>query len=335
MRVLFCFTLLVLSVLLVSGWSDASGAVTACVSVRSLPKDSAIRLAAASTLVGSIGMYLINPAIAQTFFDAVDLGENSSRAMLSLCTSLLATVLWSAVTRAFGLPTSESHALVSAMSGSAVAATGRISAIHTAAWGRILCGLALSILLSFFLGLLCDRTLRVILAKRNRRRALSRFGRSQRFSACWSAAMTGAQDCQKFMGVYLLGLSLCNIRGDTARPLLPSLLLLCAAVMAMGTMLGSSHVIKKLGRDMVSLEAHDYSAAGAASTAVLTLCTCLGLPASITHTRASAFVGAGAWRRSRVNLRVVFQVFGAWVLTFPICALLGYLLTLALLIPFG
>lgn len=147
--------------------------------------------------------------------------------------------------------------------------------------------------------------------------------------------MTGAQDCQKFMGVYLLGLSMCGIGSAESSPLLPSVLLLSASVMAMGTMLGSSHVIKKLGRDMASLDAPDYSAAGAASTLVLTLCTCLGLPASIAHTRASAFVGAGARRRHSVNVRVVLQILLAWLLTFPICALLGLVLTLGLLIPFG
>ena len=332
---LFCFTLLVLSVLLISGWSDASGAVTACVSVRSLPEENALRLAAASTLVGSVVMFLINPAIVQTFYGAVDLGEDATRAMISLCAALLTTVLWSGATRAFGLPTSESHALVSAMSGAAVAATGRITVIHTNAWGRILLGFTISVFCPFFLGFLCNRTLHALLSKRNRRRALSRFGRSQRFSACWSAAMTGAQDCQKFMGVYLLGLSMCGIGTESTLSLLPSLLLLSAAVMSMGTMLGSSHVIKKLGRDMVSLDAPDYSAAGAASTAVLTLCTCLGLPASITHTRTSAFVGAGARKRRHINLHVVFQVLGTWILTFPICALFGFLLTLGFLIPFG
>ena len=146
--------------------------------------------------------------------------------------------------------------------------------------------------------------------------------------------MTGAQDCQKFMGVYLLGLSMCGIGATSGRALRISVLLLSAAVMTMGTMLGSSHVIKKLGRDMAALDAPDYSAAGAASTAVMTLCTCLGLPASIAHTRTSAFMGAGARRRRSMDLRVVLQILCAWILTFPICAILGFLLTLGLLIPF-
>ena len=55
----------------------------------------------------------------------------------------------------------------------------------------------------------------------------------------------------------------------------------------------------------------------------------------ITHTRAAAFVGAGARKRRHVDLRIVLQIFGAWLLTFPICALLGFLLTLGLLVPFG
>lgn len=332
---LFFFTLLILSVILISGWSDASGAVTACVSVRSLPEENAIRLAAACTLVGSISMFLVNPSIAETFYGAVDLGRDSTRAMLSLCAALLSTVIWSGSTRLLALPTSESHALVSAMSGAAVAATGRLTVLRGGAWLRILFGLAVSILLPFLLATLLNRLLHAALAKKNRRLALSRFGRSQRLSACWSAAMTSAQDCQKFTGVYLLGLSMCGIGAAESTLLLPSVPLLAAVVMTMGTMLGSSHVIKKLGRDMASLDAPDYSAAGAASTMVLTLCTCLGLPASISHTRTSAFVGAGVGRRHTINVRVVLEILAAWLLTFPICALLGFLLTAALLIPFA
>ena len=322
---IFWFTLLILAVILISGWSDAAGAVTACVSVRSLPRENAIRLAAVSTFCGSVIMTLINPAIAKTFYHAADFGDDPSRALGALCAALCAAVLWSGATRAVGFPTSESHALISGMSGAALAAKGDLSAIHVGEWLRILLGFAVSVLFPLLLGLLFNRILHAFLAQKNRRRTLSRFQRSQRTSACWNAAMTGAQDCQKFMGVYLLGLSLYG--GETSRfssvPL--SVLFLCAAVMAMGTMLGSAHVIKKVGRDMVTLDAPDYSAAGAASTTVMTLCTTLGLPASITQTRASGFVGAALGQKRAVNARVAFQILMAWLLTFPVCVLLGFL----------
>lgn len=325
---IFWFTLLILAVILISGWSDAAGAITPCVSVRSLPQENAIRLAAISTFCGSVIMTLINPAIAKTFYLAADFGDDPDRALTALCAALCAAVLWSGTTRAIGFPTSETHALISGMGGAALAAKGDLSAIHIGEWLRILLGFALSVLSPLLLGFLFTRILRAMLAKRNRRRALSRFQRAQRTSACWNAAMTGAQDCQKFMGVYLLGLSLYGAEVSVSRfssiPL--STLFICAAVMALGTMLGSAHVIKKVGRDMVALEAPDYSAAGAASTAVMTLCTALGLPASIIQIRASAFVGAGMCQKRGVKLRVALQILVAWLLTFPVCALLGFLL---------
>ena len=322
---IFWFTLLVLSVILISGWSDASGAVTACVSVRSLPPEHAMRLAALCTFLGSVLMTLLNPAIALTFFGIADFGNQSSCALLALCASLFTTVLWSGSTRALGIPTSESHALISGMSGAALAITGRLSSIHLDQWFRILLGLLISILAPFFLGFLCNRILHALLAKKNRRSVLSYFQRSQRFSACWNAALTGAQDCQKFMGVYMLGLSMCQSEASLPQSVPLSVLLLCAVVMAMGTMLGSTHVIKKVGADMVSLDASSYSAAGAASTAVMTACTLFGLPASITHSRISAFVGAGSAQRRSVDWRVARQMLVTWLLTFPICALLGFL----------
>ncbi len=325
---IFWFTLLILAVILISGWSDAAGAVTACVSVRSLPRENAIRLAAVSTFCGSVIMTLINPAIAKTFYLAADFGDDPDRALTALCAALCAAVIWSGATRAVGIPTSETHALISGMSGAALAAKGDLSAVHVGEWLRILLGFAVSVLFPLFLGFLCNRILRAILAQKNRRRALSRFQKAQRTSACWNAAMTGAQDCQKFMGVYLLGLSLYGTEATVSRfssvPI--SVLVLCAAVMSMGTMLGSAHVIKKVGGDMVALEAPDYGAAGAASTAVMTLCTALGLPASITQTRASAFVGAAMCHKRGVNVRVAFQILTAWLLTFPVCTILGFLL---------
>ena len=328
---IFWFTLLMLSVILISGWTDAAGAVTACVSVRSLPKEKALRLAAISTFLGSLLLTILNPAIAVTFYGIADFGHDSARALAALCAALCATVLWSGGTRALGIPTSEGHALVSGMSGAALASTGTLSSIHTDEWLRILLGCLLSVMLPISLSFLFNRILRAFLAEKNRRSTLSYFQRSQRFSACWNAALTGAQDCQKFMGVYMIGLSMLGeeTRQFSRVPL--SVILLSAGVMAMGTMLGSTHVIKKVGRDMASLDAPSYSAAGVASTLAMTLCTCVGLPASITHTRASAFVGAGLCQKHTVNLRVALQILWSWLLTFPACAALGFLFCHALM----
>jgi len=52
----------------------------------------------------------------------------------------------------------------------------------------------------------------------------------------------------------------------------------------------------------------------------------LGIPLSTTHTINTAIMGAGASKRlSAVRWGVVGEVVAAWILTFPVCAAVGWL----------
>ena len=79
---------------------------------------------------------------------------------------------------------------------------------------------------------------------------------------------------------------------------------------------------------MVHLEPWQGFAADAAGSGVLLAATALGLPVSTTHTKTMALLGVGAARRfSAVRLAVARDLAAAWVLTFPGCGLLSFLLT--------
>jgi len=55
--------------------------------------------------------------------------------------------------------------------------------------------------------------------------------------------------------------------------------------------------------------------------------TVLGIPLSTTNAKGTAIMGAAASKRlSNVNWGVVKEMFMAWILTFPACALIGYLM---------
>lgn len=78
---------------------------------------------------------------------------------------------------------------------------------------------------------------------------------------------------------------------------------------------------------MVKLEKYQGFAADTAAGACLLFSTLTGIPISTTHTKTTAIMGVGMAKRiSNVNWAVVREMVMAWVLTFPGCILIGYLM---------
>ena len=144
------------------------------------------------------------------------------------------------------------------------------------------------------------------------------------------AFMHGAQDGQKFMGVFLLGVFLSQGRSDVTSFAIPVwLMVLCSVVMALGTSIGGYRIIKSVGMDMVKLEKYQGFSADLAGAACLMISSFSGLPVSTTHTKTTAIMGVGAARRmSSVNWGVVREMMLAWILTFPGCGIIGYLMSI-------
>ena len=322
------FTVLILLVILVNGWTDAPNAIAGCVSTRSMSPEGALCLSAVCNFLGSVGMAILSPKVAKTVFGIADFGENTQLALISLCATLAAVILWATLAWFFGLPTSETHALLSGLTGAALANSMSLSSIHAEEWFRVLLGLLASTLLPCAVGFLLYLIIRRLFSSFNRRSVLRHFTHAQQFSAATSSLMHGAQDSQKFMGVYMLGISFLGKSNREELTVLPlPIVLLCAGVMTLGTFLGGSRIIKKVGCDMTHLDAVNSSVADSASSVTLALCSFWGLPASTTHTKACAMMGVGLNSKKGNNPRVVAELFFAWIFTFPVCALLGFLLS--------
>ncbi len=320
------FTVFILLVILVNGWTDAPNAIAGCISTRAMTPPAALAMAAVCNFVGAVGMALLSTRVAQTLYGIVDFGKNAENALSSLTAGLAAVVLWALIAWRFGIPTSESHALISGLTGAALARTMSFDAINPQEWGLVLLGLFATTLPAALLGWLFLSVLQKFLAGREYRRVMRNFLRTQRASAALSALLHGAQDSQKFMGVYLLGLSLTkpSLRESGTLPM--PIILICASVMTLGTMLGGAKIIKKVGVDMIDLDAAGGSASDAASSVVLAVCSFLGIPASTTHSKACAMMGTGLCKRRGIDLRIVGEMIAAWTLTFPICGAIGFLL---------
>ena len=105
-------------------------------------------------------------------------------------------------------------------------------------------------------------------------------------------------------------------------------MLLCSATMTIGTSIGGYKIIKTVGLKMVKLETYQGASADLSGALCLLLSTLLGIPVSTTQVKTTAIMGVGASKSIRnVNWKIVKNMFLAWIITFPICGLLGFLMT--------
>jgi len=306
---------LTLGVMLVNGWTDAPNAIAGAVVTGALPFSRAVLLAAVCNFLGVLCVTAVNASVAETVYSIARFRDGG--ALPALCAAMAAVVLWAGAAWFFGIPTSESHALAAGLTGAAVALEGNFSCVHGKAWAQVGAGLLLSTAAGLWAGRLVKKLLHPV-------RAQERFfQRAQIPGAALTAFFHGAQDGQKFIGVFLLGAALAQGRQDEQTFLVPVWLsLVCAVCIALGTLMGGERIIQKVGREMVRLTPKQGVAADLAAAACLLAATVLGWPASTTHTRTAVLLGVG----SRADRGAVRDIVLAWLLTFPACFGIGYCL---------
>ncbi|NLY62804.1 MAG: inorganic phosphate transporter [Erysipelothrix sp.] len=317
---------LILAVILVNGWTDAPNAIATVVSTRALSPRNAILMATVFNFLGVFVMTLFQAEVAQTIYNMVDFGNDPKLSIVALCAALVAIVTWATAAWYFGIPTSESHALIAGISGAAIALQGSIAGINGAEWMKVIYGIFISTGLGFGFGYLIAKLITMIFRGRNRQRSNRFFTKGQIFGGASMAFMHGAQDGQKFMGVFLLGVALAKGDASTQSFSIPLwLMVLSSLTMALGTSIGGMRIIKSVGMDMVSLSVHEGFAADLAAASALLFTTVFGIPVSTTHTKTTAIMGVGVTQGSdKVNWKLVLEMVMAWVLTFPGCGLIGF-----------
>ena len=181
------------------------------------------------------------------------------------------------------------------------------------------------------MGWIVCKIVTILFYKADRPKTEPFFRGAQIVGAASMAFMHGAQDGQKFMGVVLLCVYMSKGQG------LPSdiniaqdylwLMIVCSVVMAAGTAMGGKKIIKSVGMDMVKLEKYQGFSADLASSISLLISSVFGIPVSTTHAKTTAIMGVGAVKRlSAVNFSVVKEMALTWILTFPGCGLIGFLM---------
>lgn len=317
--------LLVLAVVVVNGATDAANAIATVVSTRCMKARSAIAMAAVCNFLGLLIMSLISTAVADTISGMVNFGGDGQMSLVALCAAMVAIVVWGVVTWIFGIPTSESHALIAGLTGAAIALQGFSAGVNWGEWVKVLYGLVLSTVLGFVSGWLIARATGWLFRSVNRYRAETFFSGAQIVSAGMLAFMHGAQDGQKFMSIAMMAVMLqMGLAGEpSSYPVW--VMLVCSLAMGGGTAIGGKRIIKSVAMEMTKLEKYQGFSASLAASLCILLATLTGVPVSTTHTKTTAIMGVGAEKRlSSVKWSVAKEIGLTWIITFPGCALLGW-----------
>ena len=196
-------------------------------------------------------------------------------------------------------------------------------------WTKVFYGLIISSVIGVLFGFVTVKFVKYLFKKFQRAETNIFFKRAQIASGAAMAFLHGAQDGQKFLGIFMLGTFLA--KGQEIPEIFDTplyILILFAVVMGVGTSIGGYKIIKSVGMDMVKLEKFEGFSADFAAAACLLVSTLTGIPLSTTHTKTTAIMGVGAAKRiSNVNWNVVKEMVLAWVLTFPGCMLIGFLMS--------
>ncbi len=326
---LFLAVMLTLGVILVNGWTDAPNAIATCVVTRCMSDRSAIIMAAVFNFLGVYVMTILSPKVAETITKMVDFGSDPDQAIIALSAAMFAIVTWATVAFLFGIPTSESHALIAGLTGSAIALHGNLNGVNGGEWVKVLYGIVISVTMGFGIGWLVCKLVTIIFYNVDRRKTEPIFKYAQIAGAAYSAFMHGAQDGQKFMGIIILCLFMSQGQ-SIPQDLAPAtwIMVLCAVIMGLGTSIGGKKIIKSVGMDMVKLEKYQGFSADLAASSSLLICSLLSLPVSTTHAKTTSIMGVGAVKNVKaINFGVVKEMVLTWIFTFPGCGLISFLMT--------
>ena len=134
---------LTLGVITVNGWTDAPNAIASAVVTRALKPKTAVLTAAVMNFFGVFLTSSVNYEVAKTVYSIADFGSSLQSARTALAAAMTAVVLWAVAAWCFGIPTSESHALIAGITGASVSLHGSFSGVSAYEWGKVLSGLFL------------------------------------------------------------------------------------------------------------------------------------------------------------------------------------------------
>ena len=330
------FSLLILVIVLavgfgvVNGFNDAANAIAPAIGTRALSPQRALFIAVIANFLGAA----TGTAVAHTIGKGIIIQDVIS--YQTIIAALISIIIWGWLATWLGLPISIHHGFIAGLAAAGMAVAGN-AAIVWSVMQRVLSAVVIAPALGFAGGFAIMLGLYWIFEKSRPDRMRRVFSRMQYASTFFMAYSHGKNDGQMPIGVITMALVIYyNDVGiwDRLSVLNPDtwwVIVVSAAAISFGMALGGRRVIKTVGMRMTSLRPVQGFTTHLAAASVIETASHLGIPVSTTHCVSASVMGVGSTRRfSAVRWGIAGNIIAAWILTFPICGILGYVLTLLL-----
>jgi PiT family inorganic phosphate transporter len=302
----------------VNGFNDAANAIGASVGSRAISPRNAVVLAACFNFAGAA----TGLEVAKTIGKGILVPEAIS--YLTVIAALAAVIVWGTLATYWGLPVSITHSFITGLAAAGAATVG-IGAIQWNIMQRVLSSVVAAPVLGFIGGFVLMIILFWIFRQSAPARMRIIFSRLQWVTAAFLAYSHGKNDGQMPIGVITMALVIYTGQAGLWDNVPFWVIVLSALSISSGMAFGGWRVIKTIGFKVTNMQPVHGFAANLSAAGVIEMASHLGIPVSTTHCAAAAIMGIGSTKRfSAVRWGVAGNIVAAWILTFPICAVLGY-----------
>ncbi len=310
-----------------NGFNDAANAIATAIGTRALNPRQAMLMAPFFNMLGAI----TGLAVARTIGKGILTPEVIT--FPTVIGGVAAVVIWTLTASFYGMPVSITHGLIAGLAGAGFATLGS-QAIVWEVIQNILTAVVAAPALGFLGGFLMMILFYWLLRRGSPDKLNTSFSKMQILSSAFMLYSHGKNDGQMPIGVITMGIVIYSQdpsfwdRLSLGDPLGRWIILIGAASISLGMVIGGWKVIKTLGMKMTTLRPVQGFAAQTAAALVIEIASNLGIPVGTTHCISSSIIGVGATRRlSAVRWGIAGNMVSAWIVTFPVCAAIGYILS--------
>ena len=315
----------------VNGFNDAANAIAPAIGTRALSPRSALIIAVIANMAGAATGTLVAKTIGKGILIE---GAITNETVIAALASI---IIWGTLATYVGLPISLHHGFIAGLAAAGMAVVGS-KAVVWSVMERIIVAVGAAPLLGFAGGFVMMVGLYWVFRRSAPDRMRRIFSRLQFLTTAFMAYSHGKNDGQMPIGVITMALvifyddaSLWD-RLSLLDPNLWWVIVISALAISAGTAIGGWRVIRTIGMRVTTLRpVHGFAAQASAATVIEiashgAFIGHWGIPVSTTHCISASIMGVGATKRlSAVRWGIAGNIVTAWILTFPICAGMGYL----------